>query len=637
MLPPGGGYLMVEFGAETADEARGRAAELARAIRAASRFARPASCSAMSASSRRCGSCANPVSAPARSSRAVRAPGRAPRTPPWRPRNWAASCAGSPPCSTASSGSGNLLRAFRRRMRPLPDQLRLFQPRGRARSFKSAMIGIADLVGEFGGSLSGEHGDGRARSELLPKIFGPELIEAFAEFKRVFDPDSRMNPGVIVAARRDLDAICAPPRGAPSRDPLRFQRRRRLCRRRPAMRRDRQVPPSRRRDDVPVVHGDARGSPFHARPGASAVRSPDRRFSQRRRRRRRCPRRAGLVPGVQGLQARMPGQRRHGDLQSGVPVALLPSPSPAAVRSSVRQDPSSRESGAIRAGPGQPDGAIAAVKAPASAICSESIPTARCPHLPRSHSAPGSTSGKRAARHERGVVLFPDTFTNFFEPQIARAAVEVLERAGFQVEIPPSTCVAGGRCSTRGCSIRQTAGSARVMATCWVRCATRARQSSVWSPVACSPFATNCRICFPRDPRAAKAGAVVAAARRVPGARGAGPSPTRAARARIAAWPLPSEGNGRAGQRNRDPEADFRTCNCRFRTRDAAGWRARSDTTRTTSKSRAQSASGYCCRRSAPRTRNTIIISDGFSCRSQIAQLCPGRHAMHLAEVLNLG
>ena len=41
----------------------------------------------------------------------------------------------------------------------------------------------ADLVVSYGGSLSGEHGDGQARAELLPKMFGPELVEAFQKFK----------------------------------------------------------------------------------------------------------------------------------------------------------------------------------------------------------------------------------------------------------------------------------------------------------------------------------------------------------------------------------------------------------------------------------------------------------------------
>jgi FAD/FMN-containing dehydrogenase/Fe-S oxidoreductase len=64
--------------------------------------------------------------------------------------------------------------------------------------FRSAMEGIGALVAEFGGSLSGEHGDGIARSELLPAIYPRDLIDAFRDFKRAFDPDNRMNPGVIV-------------------------------------------------------------------------------------------------------------------------------------------------------------------------------------------------------------------------------------------------------------------------------------------------------------------------------------------------------------------------------------------------------------------------------------------------------
>jgi FAD/FMN-containing dehydrogenase/Fe-S oxidoreductase len=56
----------------------------------------------------------------------------------------------------------------------------------------------ADLVISYGGSLSGEHGDGQSRAELLPKMFGPELIQAFREFKALWDPDWKMNPGKVV-------------------------------------------------------------------------------------------------------------------------------------------------------------------------------------------------------------------------------------------------------------------------------------------------------------------------------------------------------------------------------------------------------------------------------------------------------
>jgi FAD/FMN-containing dehydrogenase/Fe-S oxidoreductase len=56
----------------------------------------------------------------------------------------------------------------------------------------------ADLVVSHGGSLSGEHGDGQSRAALLPKMFGPELINAFREFKRIWDPQNKMNPGKVV-------------------------------------------------------------------------------------------------------------------------------------------------------------------------------------------------------------------------------------------------------------------------------------------------------------------------------------------------------------------------------------------------------------------------------------------------------
>jgi FAD/FMN-containing dehydrogenase/Fe-S oxidoreductase len=56
----------------------------------------------------------------------------------------------------------------------------------------------ADLVVSFGGSISGEHGDGQSKAELLPKMFGQELIEAFHEFKSIWDPDWKMNPGKVV-------------------------------------------------------------------------------------------------------------------------------------------------------------------------------------------------------------------------------------------------------------------------------------------------------------------------------------------------------------------------------------------------------------------------------------------------------
>ena len=65
-------------------------------------------------------------------------------------------------------------------------------------NYKTFLEQAADLVASYGGSLSGEHGDGQQRAELLPRMFDSELIEAFGEFKRIWDPRNRMNPHKLV-------------------------------------------------------------------------------------------------------------------------------------------------------------------------------------------------------------------------------------------------------------------------------------------------------------------------------------------------------------------------------------------------------------------------------------------------------
>ncbi|MGH8960215.1 MAG: FAD-binding and (Fe-S)-binding domain-containing protein [Jatrophihabitantaceae bacterium] len=66
------------------------------------------------------------------------------------------------------------------------------------KSYRRFMVEAADLVVSYGGSLSGEHGDGHGRAELWPKMFGPELMRAFADFKRVWDPSAKMNPHKLI-------------------------------------------------------------------------------------------------------------------------------------------------------------------------------------------------------------------------------------------------------------------------------------------------------------------------------------------------------------------------------------------------------------------------------------------------------
>jgi FAD/FMN-containing dehydrogenase/Fe-S oxidoreductase len=89
---------------------------------------------------------------------------------------------------------------------------------GRYREF---VVAAAQLVGKYGGSMSGEHGDGRARSELLPYMYSPEAIDALAAVKAVFDPGNLLNPGVLVDPA-PVDADLRLPLARPWRGELGF-------------------------------------------------------------------------------------------------------------------------------------------------------------------------------------------------------------------------------------------------------------------------------------------------------------------------------------------------------------------------------------------------------------------------------
>jgi FAD/FMN-containing dehydrogenase/Fe-S oxidoreductase len=89
---------------------------------------------------------------------------------------------------------------------------------GRYRQFA---VAAAQLVGKYGGSMSGEHGDGRARSELLPYMYSPEAIDTIAAVKAIFDPGNVFNPGVLVDPA-PIDADLRVPLARPLRTGLGF-------------------------------------------------------------------------------------------------------------------------------------------------------------------------------------------------------------------------------------------------------------------------------------------------------------------------------------------------------------------------------------------------------------------------------
>ncbi|GHS85381.1 lactate dehydrogenase [Actinomycetota bacterium] len=196
-LPPGAGWLMVEVGGETLDEAMDRARALARDA----------------------GTAAVGLFPPGPQAAAM-----------WRIREDGAGLGGRTPSGEQawpgfedSAVPPERLGGYLRDLEALMTahgvdglayghfgdgcvHLRIDLPLERSGDpLRSFMTDAAHLVASHGGSLSGEHGDGRARSELLPLMYSPETIAAFEAFKDLLDPADLLNPGVLVRPR-PLDA-----------------------------------------------------------------------------------------------------------------------------------------------------------------------------------------------------------------------------------------------------------------------------------------------------------------------------------------------------------------------------------------------------------------------------------------------
>ena len=199
LLPPGRSYLIVELGGATVDDARTRGEELVSRAKQAKGVAGVA---LFSAPQER-----NAVWGLRESGLGSGAPREG------VPRGWP----GAEDFAVHPNRLGEYLRRFDQLLKRHNLTVNMFQghfgegcvhgrvafdfstPQG-VETFHRAMLDMSELIAEFGGSNSGEHGDGIARSELLPKMFGPEMMDVFREFKDIFDPDRRMNPGIIVDA-----------------------------------------------------------------------------------------------------------------------------------------------------------------------------------------------------------------------------------------------------------------------------------------------------------------------------------------------------------------------------------------------------------------------------------------------------
>ena len=197
LLPPGGGFLLVEFGADDAGEADDAAKKLLQRLKSSSGQPGMRSYSADEA----------------KAVWQLREAGpRAAAFAPGAPAEWE----GWDDAAVPPEKLGGYLRDIRSLMNEYQYRGAFYGHFGHGcvhmrvtfdlesetgiRKYGEFIERAADLVVSYGGSLSGEHGDGQSRAALLPRMFGTELVQAFATFKRAWNPDNKLNPHKVVDA-----------------------------------------------------------------------------------------------------------------------------------------------------------------------------------------------------------------------------------------------------------------------------------------------------------------------------------------------------------------------------------------------------------------------------------------------------
>lgn len=320
----------------------------------------------------------------------------------------------------------------------------------------------ARLVVSYGGSLSGEHGDGQSRGELLPIMFGERLVEAFRQVKSVFDPRNRMNPGKVVDPHRldqDLRQGSAYRPWEPAThfafpdDDHRFSVAAARCVGVGKCRGDSGgvMCPSYRatREEEHSTRGRARvlfemlnGEVITDGWRSTEVRDALDLCLACKGCRSDCPVDVDMATYKAEFLAHhyrwRPRPMAHYSM-GWIPLWARLATSAAPVANALTHTRGLRRLVA-RAGGLDPR---------------RELPRFASARFTETFAGPATAAGTRPT-----VLLWPDTFTNNFEPDIARAAVQVLDAAGFRVELPPRTVC----CGLTWISTGQLATAERVLA-----------------------------------------------------------------------------------------------------------------------------------------------------------------------------
>ncbi|MER5729207.1 FAD-binding and (Fe-S)-binding domain-containing protein [Streptomyces sp. NPDC002138] len=494
--------------------------------------------------------------------------------------------------------------------------------------FRTFSEELADLVVAHGGSLSGEHGDGQARAELLPRMYGPELVRLFGAYKDVWDPAGGMNPGMLARPAR-LD------------ENLRFA-----------------VLPA----DAPLAREVARcvgvAKCRSTEPGPGVM-CPSYRVTGEERHSTRG--RARLLHEMLAGEIVTDGWRSE-EVREALDLCLgckgCRSDCPVGVDMATYKSEFLHRHWAGRLRPlahytmgGLPRWLrlIAALRA--APLVNAAGRVVRVPGLARERALPEVarvpfSRGWGGGRSAEGadVLLWPDTFTEYLSPQVGRAAVRVLEAAGLTVAPaggpgarPGAVCcgltyVSTGRLDAARAVLRRTLDAVDAVDAVDALDAVDGVRAPVvvLEPSCAAALRTDLPALLPDDPRAARLAASVRTFAQVLEERAPG-------------WRPPRVDRPVAGQTHCHQHAVLGD-GAERRLRERAGLTGE--------------LSGGCCglagnfgfepghhevsvacaeEQLLPALRaaadRTAVLADGYSCRTQIAQLST-RRAVHLAELL---
>jgi FAD/FMN-containing dehydrogenase/Fe-S oxidoreductase len=327
----------------------------------------------------------------------------------------------------------------------------------------------ADLVVSYGGSLSGEHGDGQSRGELLARMFGPELVRAFGQLKAAFDPAGRMNPGKVVDPYPLDENLTL--RGWFPREPVTFFRYPHdggsfaaaasrcvgvgkcrglaggvMCPSYRVTREEEHATRGRARLLMEMVRGEVITGGWHSPEVASAL---DLCLGCKGCR-KDCPVGVDMATyKAEFLAHHYAGRLRpapHYSMGWLPAVAGLAAKMPAVVNAATHAP-----------------GLAGLVKIAAGVDQRRELPR----FAPQPFTRWFARAGRPGGRPGEPVVLWPDTFTNYFHPEIGRAAVAVLQDAGFAVSVPgrPVCCgltwISTGQLKTASRVLRRSVAALR--------------------------------------------------------------------------------------------------------------------------------------------------------------------------------